>query len=149
MAENTITYKPVNVRSTLFGADIALEAYETEGEDGKKTMIITHNSLKKAFLKILGKRAQENKNPHIRYSFHEVVVSPAHCVVDCTFSLGEGYVITESGETTTRTLASNVAKDYPYLEAQKRAFDRALISFLQLDVDGKVFSDSESVIKPE
>ncbi|WP_155829592.1 MULTISPECIES: hypothetical protein [unclassified Butyrivibrio] len=55
-------------------------------------------------------------------------------------------MLTETGETTTRTLSSNIAKDYPYLEAQKRAFDRALISFLQLDIgEGRVFADSEAL----
>ena len=55
------------------------------------------------------------------------------------------YQITETGEATIATLNSSVAKNFPYLEAQTRAYDRAVISFLQLQVDGKrVYSDRES-----
>lgn len=130
---------PIQVQSKLFNVPITLQAYQAE-ENGQ--YIITHNSLKSYFLEGMAARSAQNKTP-IDVTYQPIETALSHCIVSCTIAMG-GYKVTETGESCVATLNSQIAKNYPYIEAEMRAFDRAAISFLQLQINGKrVYSDEE------
>lgn len=122
----------------MFNRTIDLETYQID--DGSN--IILHNSLKNFITGTMLRRAK-GKKPPIVYEYKTISIDPTHCICQCTFTMMD-YRVTETGEASARTLNSPIAKDYPYIEAEKRAFDRAAITFFQLMVDGKrVYSDAE------
>lgn len=128
----------VNVMSLTYNRLVSLPAFLKNG-----MLVLTHAGIKNFVLNAMMAQSLNKKDWPITYSYESVKVSDAQCVVNCTFSYGN-YTVTETGETGARTLYTDVAKNYPYLEAQKRAFDRAAISFFQFQVDGRqVYSDSE------
>ena len=132
------SFFPVTVYSGFYRNYYQFPAYKNK--DGE--ILIAHFGLKKFAHEIMRQRSAENKVP-VCYVYHAVDPSASHCVVDCTFSMG-AYAVTETGESSLRTLRSDIARNYPYLEAQKRAFDRAVISFWQLELDGRrLHSDAE------
>lgn len=134
----------VSVFSGFYDRPLKFPAFRNKRGD----IVLSHWGLKKFALSAMKLSAKPNGRP-ITFSFRPVDTSLEHCVIDCTFSCG-GYSVTESGEVTTRTLNTNIARDYPYLEAQKRAFDRAVVSFWQLELDGKrLHSDTEQGNAPE
>ena len=126
------------VKSGFYNAEIQLPVFCSSSGN----IILSHIGLKSFVLNAMKAQIAQCKTP-IHYEYKCIDSSMEHPIVDCTFSIGP-YIVTESGESSTYTAYTNVARNYPYLEAQKRAFDRAAISFFQLQVDGKqVFADSE------
>lgn len=131
--------KNISVKSEIAGKQITLQGYDAD----ENTFIITHTSIKRAMLRLMGQSLSKKDITPIRYHYETVSSNMDHCIVNCTFSIGN-YEVTETGESIPASLSSAVSKMYPYLEAQRRAFDRAVISFLQLDLDGRmIYSDSE------
>lgn len=129
---------PTTIYSGFYGQTLTLPAYfSPRGE-----LLLSHSGLKQFILQEMKLRVCSGKNP-IHYFYETVYAADVTYIVNCTFCMGD-YRVTESGESNSRTLYTSVAKDYPYIVAQKRSFDRAAISFLQLLLDGKrVYSDSE------
>lgn len=140
MAENRkqIKISMANVKSGFYQTEIALPVFLSSAGN----IILSHMGLKSFVLNVI-KSQIATGGPPIVYSYKCIDSSMDHPVVDCTFAMGT-YIVTESGELNCYTAYTDVAKKYPYLEAQKRAFDRAAISFFQLQVDGKqIIADSE------
>lgn len=129
----------INVYSSFFEAYMSFPAFETENEPGQ--FVLTHNGLKAYMLNFMKERAAAGDPVDLDYIPVETGLS--HSIVSCTIKLG-GYKVIESGEASVATLNSTIAKSYPYLQAELRAFDRAVISFLQLNIDGRrVLTDEE------
>ena len=126
------------VKSEFYNSEIQLPVFCSASGN----IILSHIGLKTFVLNAMKSQLQQNQIP-IHYEYRCIDSSMDHPVVDCIFSMGE-YIVVESGEASTYTAYTSIARNYPYLEAQKRAFDRAAISFFQLQVDGKqVFVDGE------
>lgn len=131
----------VKVHSAFAGKDMTLQGYAPNSDPD--SFVITHTSLKRAMLRLMVQTTSNPKLPPINYSYNTISSEKDHCVVNCSFTF-KNYQVTETGESLPETLQSSISRQYPYLEAQRRAFDRAAISFLQLDMDGRaVYSDSE------
>lgn len=127
-----------SVASGFYGGSISLPVFLSS----KGNVVLSHSGLKAFVLSIMQRQITGNA-PGISYRYQTVKADTEHSVVNCCFSMGN-YIVTESGEATSHTLYTRIAQNYPYLEAQKRAFDRAAISFFQLQLDGKrVHTDSE------
>ena len=128
----------VDVYSKFHNSSMKFQAFvDTE----KNETVITHNSLKAYMLEFMKNCASKGTPVTVQYT--PIETSLTHSIVSCTVSLS-GYSITETGEANVATLNTTVAKSYPYLTAEIRAFDRAVISFLQLNTDGKrPYSDQE------
>ena len=138
MKDNIATFTPVTVQSVFLNQPIILDAYLSQETN---TYVITHNSLKAFMLRKQHELARDGAK--IKIAYDAVESSLSHSVVDCTIECGN-YIVTETGESCVATLNTAIAKSYPYLEAQIRAYDRAVISFLQLNVSGKrVYSYEE------
>ena len=135
-----IEMQNVDIMSNLFGKAYTLQVYKNP--DGK--YIVSHNSLKNLKLYLQAYLASNNL-PSFTERYETVSSDPDHCVVRCIFTYENGYAASETGETTSRTLVSQIAKDYPYLEAEKRAFDRAFISFMMFQVENgrRLYSSAE------
>ncbi|MBQ9303459.1 hypothetical protein [Butyrivibrio sp.] len=130
---------PIQVYSNVLKAMINLQAYQTD-EPGN--YVIAHNSLKSYMLENMA-RALTAKQLPIKVAYAPIETALSHSIVSCTISMGN-YEVTETGEACVATLETPIAKNYPYLEAEMRAFDRAAISFLQLNINGKrVYTDEE------
>lgn len=128
----------VSVYSSFLSRNITLPAYYR----GDGSLMVLHSGLKQFLLNVMKDRVSRNAPP-VSFSYQTMMATEVHCVVNCTVSM-EHYAVTETGESSIRTLYTETARDYPYLEAQKRAFDRAVISFFQLQLDGKrVYSEKE------
>ncbi|MCD8368908.1 MAG: hypothetical protein LUC94_01010 [Clostridiales bacterium] len=128
----------VQIYSGFYNQMINLQAYTRENGE----LVILHTGLKDFVLNIMKEYMIAGKEP-LRYAYHTVCAGERMNVVDCAFSIGT-YVVVETGESGQGTLYTEVARNYSYLEAQKRAFDRAAISFFQLQLDGRrIFADSE------
>ncbi|ADL36192.1 hypothetical protein bpr_II255 (plasmid) [Butyrivibrio proteoclasticus B316] len=136
--------QPIKAFSNLYNQELSFDSILKQDEEGRPYHAILHNSLKEYMLSLAKNLANDQKSPPVIIDYKPIETSMSHSVVDCTIKMGN-YQITETGEATIATLNSSVAKNFPYLEAQTRAYDRAVISFLQLQVDGKrVYSDRES-----
>lgn len=133
---------PINIYSGLLETNIEFMAYQCQDADNTNPgYVLQHNSLKQYMLRYQFDRAKENMPVDISYKSIECSLS--HSVVDCSIEF-QGYKVTETGEACVATLNSTIAKNYPYIEAQTRAYDRAVISFLQLNINGKrIYSDTE------
>lgn len=101
-------------------------------ENGRTLQIITHDSLRDIFLnQITGVTAEYQVISSDRY----------HSVVLCRVFNDKGRSITEIGESLPASLTDTISQNYPTLMAFQRAFDRALIAFLNFE--GKVLSNLE------
>ncbi len=130
---------PISVYSNFYQSDIMLQAYAVEDEPG--AYVLLHNNLKAFMLNLMLEQAKHGSTLIVDYT--PIETSMSHCIVSCTVSSGK-YKVTETGESCVSTLNTTIAKNYPYIEAEVRAFDRAVISFLQLNINGKRFySDKE------
>ncbi len=138
--QNSIEYKEINITSATFKTAYPLLVYQ----NSEGAYVVSHNSLKR--LKLwLQSQCAANNYPSFSEHYETVSSDPNHCVVRCIFTYENGFSASETGETTSRTLVSQIAKDYPYLEAEKRAFDRAFISFMQFQTENgkRLYSSAE------
>lgn len=103
-----------------------------KADNGKVIHVVKHDSLRDIFL---------NQYPGLQVNYQVVSTDVRHSVVLCRISDDKGRVSTEIGESLPNTLTDPISKNYPTLMAFQRAFDRALIAFLNFD--GKVLSDLE------
>lgn len=116
--------------------DTELEVSTFTDESGEKTIIshaaledIVHNQIPDEF--------------GTKYEITALSISETHNVFKCVISDNSGRRITGIGESLPVTLESDIAKAYPALIASQRAFDRAVIQYLQFP--SKVYSDTEGV----
>ncbi len=130
----------IQVYSNLFNKYMTFPVYEQENRPGE--YVLLHNGLKSYMLGLMSEQAK-NKTP-ISIEYTPVETALSHSIAHCSIEWAGGYKVTETGESSVATLNSTVAKNYPYMQAEIRAFDRAVISFLQLNIDGRrVYSDEE------
>lgn len=101
-------------------------------ENGHILQIITHDSLRDIFL---------NQIAGVIAEYQVISSDRHHSVVLCRIFNDKGRSITEIGESLPATLADPISQNYPTLMAFQRAFDRALIAFLNFE--GKVLSNLE------
>lgn len=135
--QERLNVKQYLVYSNLYKKNIPLLFIEkTDG-----SFVLQHTGLKNFMLQM--QLCARTLDP-ISITYDSIDTQLTHSIVNCTIAIN-GYAVTETGEAAMVSLGSDIAKMYPYLEAQKRAFDRAVISFLQLNLqDGKrIYSDSE------
>lgn len=142
-AQNKFQTVTVQVYSNYTKTAFNFEAQVKQDDNGQQYYCLLHNSIKTVMLHYMAECANKPNITPIVVDYHPIATELSHTIVDCTVSQGT-YSVTETGEASIATLNSSVAKEYPYIEAQTRAYDRAMISFLQLNVDGKrLYSDHE------
>ena len=132
----------LDVYSAFAKQNMMFPAYMREDPDGRRYAVVTHNGLKSYMLSYMAEMAKQG-NP-VKVSYTPIETGISHSIVSCTICLG-GYQVTETGESSIATLNTAVAKNYPYLQAELRAFDRVVISFLQLNIDGRRVYSAEEI----
>lgn len=95
----------------------------TRLSDNKKVIIVTHKSLLNCFNEI----QLEHK---LKLELKELHISLNHNVFLAKISDKNGFEVQEIGETTPDTLNSQIARENPALVAAQKAFDRAIIQYL-------------------
>jgi hypothetical protein len=129
----------MKIHSNRFNQTFEVNAYQSTNERGDEVLIIYHRSLQRLGYEIMA------TNPNFKVSYKDVATNPKYCVVRCNISDGK-IDVEEVGETTPETLENDISKMYPCTLANNRAYDKALIRYL--DIPGKVYSDLEGV-KPQ
>lgn len=113
-----------------------VETYTRE-EKGKSLSFITHKSLEKLFYDI------KEIRPSLTYTSRMIMINEKRVVFEGQIADGEQIYLPKIGESCADTLHGEIAKDYPVLIAHQRAFDRAFISYLNLE--DKMYSDIEII----
>ncbi len=121
--------------SKYLNKEIEVNFWETADTSGTVT-IITHDSLEDAIL-------NQASDYGVKYDKSLEYVSDTHCVVKCTIADNKGRRIQCFGEAVPATLNTEIALNNPVIMAEKRAFDRAAIRYLNLP--GRVYSNDESI----
>ena len=119
----------MKVKSNFFKREFDVDIFDKE-ENGKLIHVIKHDSLRHVYL---------NQLTGVKATYHPVVSDINHSVVMCNITDNKGRSITEVGESLEATLTDDISKNYPTLTAFQRAFDRAMIAYL--DLEGKVLSN--------
>ncbi|MBQ3010719.1 MAG: hypothetical protein IJD81_05970 [Oscillospiraceae bacterium] len=109
----------------------------TEFQDGKEPVTIIPHDVLHDLIYNSEEAAQNNIQVHSVLSFSE----PGHYAYQCVINDKNGRRIEGFGESTAATLTTEIARNYPALMANKRAFDDAAIKFL--GCEGKVYSDQQ------
>ena len=127
----------MKIYSSTLGREIDLATFTQNDPTGRPLTIVLHRALE-AFV---------CETDEINYDFTCVCSDRNHCVVKCNMwfkdahnALSERRVQTH-GEAVPETLTSDIARNYPYVMAEKRAFDRAAIRLLNLPQS--TYSESE------
>lgn len=131
--------KAETVRSTYLDCDFEVLTYDINDRDGAKK-IISHGSLQNIIYNVLPKQNPELK---LRVTTLSVYVTETRCAFQCTMTDNNFRSVQELGESSTGTLHTQIARDYPIMMASQRAFDRAAIQYLAFP--GKVYSTSEGI----
>ena len=126
------------IKSKYLNKEFEFEPVEMQRDDGIIT-ILSHATLEDII------HNQMSKAQKITYDLLPVHTSRNHCVYKCVIQDGSGRTIQSIGESVYDSLKSSIAKTIPAIMASIRAFDRAVIRYLDLDCAGKVYSDQEGV----
>ena len=126
------------IKSNYLGIEFEFCIVEVELENGPK-QLVSHNSLQQII---------QNQIPaeyQLRYDVTFEVCTPSFCVAKCTMIDAKGRRIQEIGESQPDTLYTDIAKGIPATMAYNRAFDRAAISYLNLEgmASGRIYSKEE------
>lgn len=116
--------------------EVELETFEVEGKGGP-AVIVKHRSLED----VLYNDLQKDMKLGIMQNYTAVLVSNDHNVFICTIYDAKGRRIQMLGESSPSNLDTLIAKEYPSMQAAQRAFDRAMIRYL--DLPGRVLSELE------
>lgn len=122
--------------SNYLNADFEVNFFEAM-EDGKTIMILAHETLEDILYNKIDPALKVN------CQYKPLFISLPHCVFLCTISDVTGRNVQAIGETTGPTLETETAQNYPALMASKRAFDRATMRYLALDLSDKTLSSAE------
>lgn len=132
----------LKLKSPTLNKEFELEAYQ-KVENGREISIVAHNTLLKMFTQLQFEHAVIGDPILLRY--RDVVVQNNHIVIEAMINYKGFDFLPQAGESSKETLNSTISRDYPYLETQKRAFDRAVIAFLNFPI--KMYSDREIPIE--
>lgn len=106
-------------------------------EYGEIIETVNHDSLEN----IMYNHLVLDKNLGVKYSMKPLVLSPEHSVFECIITDNDGRFVHAIGESTTSSLKTTIALEYPSLISSQRAFDRAIIRYLGFT--GRVYSNTE------
>lgn len=123
------------VLSRYLKQEFEVASYESQ-ENGESVQVISHEALED----IVHNQIPAEKN--VRYDFTDMAITRNHCVIRCTVSDKDGRRVQAIGETVPETLETEISQNYPALMASQRAFDRAVIRYL--NIPGKVLSSLEN-----
>lgn len=125
----------MKIKSKYLDCEFDVEINEKTVGD-RKVQLIPHSVLTDIFYNRLP------RDKGIRHEIEMTHISLAHCVAKCTIIDNESRRIIEIGESVRSTLVTNIAKSIPATMAQIRAFDRAVIRYLDLP-DKNLYSNEE------
>lgn len=120
--------------------DMDFDVVTYPGDQGE-VQIISHDALENII------HNQVGIDVGVKYDITEMHIADRHCVFRCTISDSNGRRIQAIGESMQASLDTDIAKMYPALMAAQRAFDRAVIRYLQFP--SKVYSSLEGVDKAQ
>lgn len=123
------------VLSRYLKQEFEVASYESQ-ENGESVQVISHEALED----IVHNQIPAEMN--VRYDFTDMAITRNHCVIRCTVSDKDGRRVQAIGETVPETLETEISQNYPALMASQRAFDRAVIRYL--NIPGKVLSSLEN-----
>lgn len=123
------------VESRYLKRTFEVASYESQ-ENGDTIQVISHEALENII------HNQIPAEVGVRYDFQDMCITRNHCVVRCTITDAAGRRVQQIGETVPETLETEISKNYPALMASNRAFDRAVIRYL--DLPGKTLSNLEN-----
>lgn len=125
------------VYSKYLKTDLEVSVFEAM-ENGEPLNVISHESLENAVFNEL------DPTYGVKCAYECMNIAPEHCVFACTISDKSGRSIQTIGEASPETLETEMARKYPAIMASKRAFDRAAIRYLALDLSGRVLANTEA-----
>lgn len=123
------------LKSEYLGKEFEVTSFEAQ-EEGETVEVVSHAALEYIAHNLLPKELG------VKYDLIPLLLSPNHCVVKCVFADDTNRRIIAIGEAVLNTLSTEIARNHPATMAFNRAFDRALLRYL--NVPGKVLSNSES-----
>jgi hypothetical protein len=123
------------LKSEYLNKEFEVSSFEAQ-EEGDTVEVVSHAALEHIAHNLLPAELQT------RYELIPLLLSPDHCVAKCVFSDKTDRRITAIGEALQSTLSTEIARNHPATMAFNRAFDRALLRYL--NVPGKILSNSES-----
>ena len=128
-------FKVKKIKSLYTNIKYELETFEKVNNEGVMT-IISHNSLERLMHNVLMK-----EDCAVKYDLNFIECTEKHTVVECIIWDNKSRRISAIGESSYKSLNSDIARQYPSLTASQRAFDRAIIRYLGFE--GRCYSDSE------
>lgn len=131
----------MKIKSKYLNCEFDVEITDTV-IDGRKVNLIPHSTLTDIFYN------QLPREKGIRHEIDMTHISLAHCVAKCTIIDNDGRRIIEIGESVRAMLKTEIAKSIPATMAQIRAFDRAVIRYLDIP-DKNMYAEEEFNVDAE
>lgn len=125
----------MNIYSRTLKKDVDVEIYSVEA-DGAAKIIATSNSLLRLFYSMEG----------ISRSFPVQIMGKDYCYARCVVQMKDGRAYDDDGDCNAE-FESGIDRNHIGMAASRRAFDRAFLNLLQLDIPnaGRVYSSSEGI----
>lgn len=116
----------ISVYSEYLEKEFQVEGFTAISDRGRPVTMIYPTSLKKLMNRMIPAEFGA------RYDLVDVKQTMDHCVARCIITDAKGKRIQEVGEATTQSMTSDIETSHPATTAYQRAFDRAVIQYLQL-----------------
>ncbi len=126
----------MNIYSKTLAKEVDVEAYCREADDGTEKTIVTSCSLLNLF----------NQMKELTRSFPVQIMNREYCYARCVITMPDGRTYDNDGDCNAEYEA-DIDRNHIGMAASRRAFDRAFLDLLQLDINssGRVYSSSEGI----
>lgn len=126
----------MNVYSKNLGKEVDVEVYSKEADNGMEKTIVTSCSLLNLF----------NQMKELTRSFPVQIMGKDYCYARCVITMPDGRTYDNDGDCNAE-FEDDINKNHIGMTASRRAFDRAFLDLLQLDLksNGRVYSSSEGI----
>ena len=102
--------------------------------DAQGAYVLSHRNLKDCFFDAL------RKYEDIKVEKKPIDTSITHCIAQCEITSKDFHMMPFTGEVTTKSL-NDIVRDTPYVVAENRALDKAIIAFFNLKE--RLYSDND------